>query len=523
MEVLHRNVTRKAEVEQTNSSESTQSKDRRRQIVTCHGRYTNADLPDEAITPILLPRGERFVELLIEEYHKKLFHAGISHTLAQIRRKYWIPKGRAQVKSVLRRCITCRKYQGGPFKMPPMSPWPKNKVTKSLPFRNTRLDYFGPLYIKQNGNEKTKKVWVCLFTCVAVRAIHLEIVADSSADEFLLALRRFIARRGTPREIILDNASQFKLTKSTMDTAWEKIVKDPTVQSYVAERGTKWTFIVELPPWIGGFYERLVEICKMALKKSIEKLKLTMFQLQTFVAETEAIINSRPLVYVGEDLNDATALTPSHFLSPSTKTGTPRFDIDDDSDANYKPNKLSSKESLLNTWKKGQNFLEAFCKVRRNDYLLSLRERSQIKLKAARIESHECPNIGDIVQVEDNIPRGAWKIGRINELIFYKEGHVRAAKVILLNKRSINRPLNLLYPLECDDRENRDADTSTEMKNERINSDTDDANPNKDRSVKKNDSNSNNNTGQRRRSNRKAAQEARDKIFGETWTDECDN
>ena len=188
------------------------------------------------------------------------------------------------------------------------------------------------------------------------------------------------------------------------------------------------------------------------------------------------------------------------------------------SDANYKPNKLSSKESLLNTWKKGQNLLEAFWKVWRNDYLLSLRERSQIKLKAARIESHKCPNIGDIVQVKDNIPRGAWKIGRINELIFNKEGHVRAAKVILPNKRSINRPLNLLYPLECDDKESKDADTSTEMKNERLNSDNDDANPNKDGSVKKDDSNSNNTTGRRRRSNRKAAQEARDKIFGETWT-----
>ena len=137
-----------------------------------------------------------------------------------------------------------------------------------------------------------------------MRAIHLEIVADISADECLLVLRRFIARRGTPREIILDNAPQFKLTKSAMDTAWEKIVKDPTVQSYVAERRTKWTFIVELSPWMEEFYERLVGICKMALRKSIEKLKLTILQLQTFLAETEAIINSRPLVYVGEDLND---------------------------------------------------------------------------------------------------------------------------------------------------------------------------------------------------------------------------
>ena len=47
--------------------------------------------------------------------------------------------------------------------MPPVSPWPKNKVTKSSPFQNTGLDYFGPLYIKQNGNEKqTKYGYVCL-------------------------------------------------------------------------------------------------------------------------------------------------------------------------------------------------------------------------------------------------------------------------------------------------------------------------------------------------------------------------
>ena len=136
------------------------------------------------------------------------------------------------------------------------------------------------------------------------------------------------------------------------------------------------------------------------------------------------------------------------------------------------------------------------------------------------MESHKCPNIGDIVQVKDNIPRRAWKIGRINEFIFNKEGHIRAAKVIFPNKCSINRPLDLLYPLECDDKENKDADISTEMKNERMNSDNDDANPNKDGSAKKNNSNSNNNTGQRRCPNRKAAQEARDKIFGESWTDE---
>ena len=48
-----------------------------------------------------------------------------------------------------------------------------------------------------------------------------------------------------------------------------------------------------------------------------------MLQLQTFLTETVAVINSRPPVYLGEDLNDRIALTPSHFLSPNTKYGTP--------------------------------------------------------------------------------------------------------------------------------------------------------------------------------------------------------
>ena len=77
-------------------------------------------------------------------------------------------------------------------------------------------------------------------------------------------------------------------------------------------------------------------------------------QLQTFLTETEAIFNSRPLVYLGEDLNDRTALTSSHFLSPNTKTDNPLIKNDDNiADLTYLPAKISSKETLLNTWKRG--------------------------------------------------------------------------------------------------------------------------------------------------------------------------
>ena len=180
----------------------------------------------------------------------------------------------------------------------------------------------------------------------------------------------------------MDNA-QFKLTKSSVEVAWENAIRDPDDQSHIAEQRIKWSLIVQLSPWMGGFYERLVGISKMALRKVIGKTCLTILQLQTFLTETEAIINSRPLVYLGEDLNDSTALTPSHFLSPNTKTGTPLIINDDNiADPTYFPAKISSKETLLNIWKKGQNLLEAFWQLWGDDYLLRLRERSQINLKS---------------------------------------------------------------------------------------------------------------------------------------------
>ena len=93
--------------------------------------------------------------------------------------------------------------------------------------------------------------------------------------------------------------------------------------------------------------------------------------------------------------------------------------------------------------------MEAFWKLWRDDYLLSLRERSQINLKSPRVEAKEIPSKRDIVQVKPNVPKGSWKIEKIIELLPNSEGKVRAAKVLLGTKSAVNRPINLLYPIEC--------------------------------------------------------------------------
>ena len=156
--------------------------------------------------------------------------------MSQVRYKYWIPHGRAAVKSVIQSCLVCRRHEGGPTKLPSMSPLPGKRIREATPFSRTGLDYLGPLPIRtKNG---TQKVWVCLFTCLVIRAVHLELVLDMTTEEFLLALRRFIAQRGAPVEITSDNALTSKSANTALELIWQNVTKHEDVQSYVSNEGT---------------------------------------------------------------------------------------------------------------------------------------------------------------------------------------------------------------------------------------------------------------------------------------------
>ena len=54
-----------------------------------------------------------------------------------------------------------------------------------------------------NGAES--KVYICLFTCTATRAAHLEIVTDLTTETFILALRRFMSHKSLLQIIVSDN------------------------------------------------------------------------------------------------------------------------------------------------------------------------------------------------------------------------------------------------------------------------------------------------------------------------------
>ena len=166
-----------------------------------------------------------------------------------------------------------------------------------------------------------------------------------------------------------------------------------------------------LAPWQGGSYERLVGLTKRSLRKALGRKMLRLDQLQTLIVEIEAIINTRPLTYVHDDFLSGIALTPANLMI-NRPLSLPSFPVsDDDEDYHPQPDRLSSAETLLQTWKKGQRHLEQFLQVWQNECLPSMRERNQLLHKGSRSERKSSPVPGEVVVVkEEGRPRGTWQL-----------------------------------------------------------------------------------------------------------------
>ena len=90
-----------------------------------------------------------------------------------------------------------------------MANLPEVRLEPSDPFTYSVLDFFGPFYIKE-GRSENKKCGV-LFTCVAVRAVHIETANSLSTDSFINAYRRFVGRRGSVRQLRSERGTNFAL------------------------------------------------------------------------------------------------------------------------------------------------------------------------------------------------------------------------------------------------------------------------------------------------------------------------
>lgn len=268
------------------------------------GRLQKAEFSYQEKHPWIIPSKHRILELITIFHHEKLKHGGLRDTLTDIRENYWIPKGRQIVKSIIQRCLICKAFQTKQAKMY-MAPLPIDRIRERPPFDVCGIDFAGPLFTK--GNRQTSKTYIVLFTCAVTRAIHLEAASSLSTEMFLLALRRFIARRGVPSIVYSDNAKTFKRADKDLQEIW-KVLKGPETQELFGAHGITWKFIVERAAWWGGFWERMVRSVKTALKKGLGRAFLSYEELETILIEVEAILNSRPLTFVYNDCNEPALL-----------------------------------------------------------------------------------------------------------------------------------------------------------------------------------------------------------------------
>lgn len=380
--------------------------------------------------PIILPRKHPVTQLIVQYYHSKGEHAcGTNQVMAELSAKYWIPGGREEVRNCEMHCLPC-KLKKARITTQLMAPLPRSRVTQPIrAFSITSVDYAGPFLTKQGRGRVQTKRYLCLFTCHASRAVHLEMAYALDTNSFLNAFNRFINRRGVPIEMTSDNGSNFvgadrELMELVTQLDQDRIIKESTT------RGIKWSFNPPLGPHFGGIHESLVKSAKRALHATLHKADITDEELCTGFTGAEALLNSRPLTYQSADFRDEPPITPNHFLHGSCG-GQLAPDIIDGRDFNPR-----------RRWRLVQELIKHFWSRWMKEWLPLLQQRH--KWKDVKKDVH----IGDVVIVADpGSTRGEWPLGRVLEVYPGKDGHVRVAR-IQVGIKTMLRPIVRLCPLE---------------------------------------------------------------------------
>ena len=420
-------------------------------LLRCGGRIHNAPVGRYTKFPYLLPANHKLTTLIILATHISQLHGGVNSTITALRQRYWIPSARRVVGRLLKKCVICRRVTGKPFAVPDPPPLPQARVQEGPPFNVTGVDFTGAMYVKNEGNPSESKVYICLFTCASTRAVHLEVVTDLSEKTFLQAFRRFAARRSLPRLIMSDNASTYMSASKEL----EKLFQSPTLKAILMKKGTTWRFIPKRAPWYGGFWERLIGMVKVSLKKVLGRAFITLTALQTIIVEVEATLNDRPLTYLSSNTEDPEPLTPSHLLCGRRIAPLPHPLTEDDESSDpdyYTSNQMRSivdRQGIL---------LRHFQSRWKKEYLTALRE-----FHRHTGTNEQTVSVGDVVQIHDNVPRSQWKLAVIEGVNRGDDGFVRSVTVRTASGRT-NRPIARLYPLEVSVDEGSTPSTDDKIK-----------------------------------------------------------
>ena len=402
-------------------------------LIRVGGRLGNSSLQFSAKYPIILPSNSHAVSLLVRQEHAKQGHAGVEQVHHALRQSFWILKGRQTIKKEIGKCRKCRRLSAKPCTQK-MASLPSFRVTPGTPFQYVGVDYLGPFLIR--WGRSTRKRWICLFTDMKMRGVHLEVAADLTPTAFINCFFRFISRRPGVEFMFLDCGTNFTAAESQLKDEIKKWNAD--IDFHMRLKGIKWSFNPPAAPHWGGIWERLVRSTKRILTSICNSTSTpTDDVLNTLVTAAEGIINQRPLTRVSDDSRDLNALSPAQL----TSHGTPSY-----SSASILPPCVDADGAELRRHKRqAETLADTFWLRWSREYLSTLQERQKWLNPSPDL------NDGDLVLLVDEKRHCAdYPLARITHVFPGSDGLVRRVRV-RTSRREYDRDRSRIVLLEASD------------------------------------------------------------------------
>ena len=399
-------------------------------VLRMRGRLSRSDLEYNSKHPIILPSESSVVDMFVRWRHEVLGHTGRDHVMTDIRQHYTILKCGSVIKKVIHKCVQCKRNYPRPL-VQEMADLPKDRlVAGEPPFTRVGTDCFGPFIVRKGRTDH--KRYGLVFTCLASRAIHIEVLESMESDSFINGLRRFIARRGVVKFIRSDNGTNFVGAEKELRVEVKKLESNK-IQEEMAIRRIDWSFNPPYASHFGGVWERMIRTIRRILRGLLQQQRLTDELLVTLMCEVEAIVNSRPLTSVSDNPDDLHPITPAHLLTLSSPEGPPCVTVEQD--------KYAAKK-----WRQVQYLADIFWRRWVKEYLPTLQERSKWQTRMRNLKVDDV-----VVIVDDKLPRCSWPMGRVTKVHTDELGAVREAWV-KTQSGEMHRPISkLCMLLENDD------------------------------------------------------------------------